>query len=160
MALDKWIAIVFLVICTVYGYSAYNYPLLPFERNMVFLPNTMPMVLSVLGVLFALLILLAPSPKADAAGDALGNINLKMWREYKVGQALGLIALMIVYALALRPIGFIAATTLFLVGAGWTLGERKLVTMICVALVGALCIWYLVQEALGIFLRPLPWFLS
>ena len=160
MALDKWIAIVFLVICTVYGYSAYNYPLLPFERNMVFLPNTMPMVLSVLGVLFALLILLAPSPKADAEGDALGNINLKMWREYKVGQALGLIALMIVYALALRPIGFIAATTLFLVGAGWTLGERKLVTMICVALVGALCIWYLVQEALGIFLRPLPWFLS
>jgi len=160
MALDKWIAIVFLVICTVYGYAAYSYPLLPFERNMVFLPNTMPMVLSVLGVLFALLILLAPSPKADAEGDALGNINLNRWREYKVGQALGLIALMIVYALALRPIGFIAATTLFLVGAGWTLGERKLVTMICVALVGALCIWYLVQEALGIFLRPLPWFLS
>jgi hypothetical protein len=32
--------------------------------------------------------------------------------------------------------------------------------MIVVALVGALCIWYLVQEALGIFLRPLPWFLS
>ena len=160
MALDKWIAIFFLVICTVYGYSAYNYPLLPFERNMVFLPNTMPMVLSVLGALFALLILLAPSPKADAEGDALGNINLNRWREYKVGQALGLIALMIVYALALRPIGFIAATTLFLVGAGWTLGERKLVTMICVALVGALCIWYLVQEALGIFLRPLPWFLS
>jgi len=160
MALDKWIAIVFLVICTVYGYAAYSYPLLPFERNMVFLPNTMPLVLSVLGVFFALLILLAPSPKADVEGDALGNINLKRWREYKVGQALGLIALMIIYALALRPIGFIAATTLFLVGAGWTLGERKLVTMICVALVGALCIWYLVQEALGIFLRPLPWFLN
>jgi len=160
MALDKWITIVFLVICTVYGYSAYNYPLLPFERNMAFLPNTMPMVLSVLGAFFALLILLAPSPKADASGDALGSINLKKWRDYKVGQALALIALMIVYALALRPVGFIAATTLFLVGAGWTLGERKLVTMIGVALVGALCIWYLVQEALGIFLRPLPWFLG
>jgi len=159
MALDKWIAIAFLVICIVYGYAAYNYPLLPFERNMVFLPNTMPMVLSALGAFFALLILLAPSPKADAEGDALGNINLGKWREYKVGQALGLIALMIAYALALRPVGFIAATTLFLVGAGWTLGERKLVTMIGVALVGALCIWYLVQETLGIFLRPLPWFL-
>ncbi len=160
MALDKWIAIFFLVICCVYGYAAYTYPLLPFERNMVFLPNTMPMVLSGLGVLFALLILLAPSPKADAEGDALGDINLKRWREYKVGQAFGLIALMIVYALTLRPLGFITATTLFLVGAGWTLGERKLVTMIGVALIGALCIWYLVQEALGIFLRPLPWFLS
>jgi putative tricarboxylic transport membrane protein len=100
MALDKWLAIAFLVICIVYGYAAYNYPLLPFERNMVFLPNTMPMVLSALGAFFALLILLAPSPKADAEGDALGNINLRKWREYKVGQALGLIALMIVYALA------------------------------------------------------------
>ena len=160
MALDKWIAVVFLLICVIYGYAAYTYPLLPFERFMTFLPNTMPMVLSVLGVSFALLILLAPSPKADADGDALGNINLAKWREYKVGQALGLITLMIVYALALRPVGFIAATTLFLVGAGWTLGERKLVTMISVALIGALCIWYLVQETLGIFLRPLPWFLS
>jgi putative tricarboxylic transport membrane protein len=160
MALDKCIAVVFLVICVIYGYAAYTYPLLPFELNMTFLPNTMPMVLSVLGVSFALLILLAPSPKADAEGDALGNINLKKWREYKVGQALGLIALMIVYALTLRPIGFIAATSLFLVGAGWTLGERKLVTMIAVALIGALCIWYLVQETLGIYLRPLPWFLS
>ncbi len=107
MALDKWIAVVFLVICVIYGYSAYTYPLLPFERNMTFLPNTMPMVLSVLGVSLALLILLAPSPKADALGDALGNINLKKWREYKVGQALGLIALMTLYALALRPVGFI-----------------------------------------------------
>jgi putative tricarboxylic transport membrane protein len=160
MALDKWIAVVFLVICVIYGYSAYTYPLLPFERNMTFLPNTMPMVLSILGISLALLILLAPSPKADTQGDALGNINLQKWREYKVGQALGLITLMTLYAFALRPVGFIAATTLFLVGAGWTLGERKLVTMICVALTGALGIWYLVQEALGIFLRPLPWFLS
>ena len=160
MALDKCIAVIFLVICVIYGYAAYTYPLLPFERNMTFLPSTMPMLLSVLGVSFALLILLAPSPKADAEGDALGNINLGKWREYKVGQALGLIALMIVYALTLRPIGFIAATSLFLVGAGWTLGERKLVTMIAVALIGALCIWYLVQETLGIYLRPLPWFLS
>jgi putative tricarboxylic transport membrane protein len=160
MALDKCIAVIFLVICIIYGYAAYTYPLLPFERNMTFLPNTMPMVLSVLGVSFALFILLAPSPKADAEGDALGNINLKKWREYKVGQALGLIALMIVYALTLRPIGFIVATSLFLVGASWILGERKLVTMIAVALIGALCIWYLVQETLGIYLRPLPWFLS
>ena len=160
MALDKWIAVVFLLICMIYGYSAYTYPLLPFERNMSFLPNTMPMVLSVLGIFFALLILLSPSPKPDADGDALGNINLRKWRGYKIGQALGLIVLMTLYALALRPAGFIASTTLFLVGAGWILGERKLPTMIFVALIGASAIWYLVQEALGIFLQPLPRFLG
>ena len=160
MALDKWIAVVFLLICIIYGYSAYSYPLLPFERNMSFLPNTMPMVLSVLGIFFALLILLSPSPNPDADGDALGNINLRKWREYKIGQALGLIALMTLYALALRPAGFIASTTLFLVCAGWILGERKLPMMIFVALIGASAIWYLVQEALGIFLQPLPRFLG
>ena len=160
MALDKWIAVVFLLISIIYGYSAYNYPLLPFERNMSFLPNTMPMVLSALGILFALIILFTPSPKPDAEGNALGNINPAKWRGYKVGQAFGLIALMTLYALTLRPVGFIAATTLFLVGAGWILGERKLVTMTCVALIGAAGIWYLVQETLGIFLQPLPRFLG
>ena len=81
-------------------------------------------------------------------------------RGYKTGQALGLIAAMVIYALALRPFGFIAATTLFLFGTEWILGERKLPIMILSAAVGAGCIWYLVQEALGIFLRPLPWFLT
>ena len=160
MALDKWIAILFLIISIVYGYAAFTYHLLPFERNMSFLPNTMPMVLSVFGALFAIMILLSPSPKPDESGDALGDINLAKWREYKVGQAIGLIVAMILYALAIRPIGFIAATTLFLVGSGWILGERKLPLMIGVALVGALTVWFLVQETLGIFLRPWPWFIE
>ncbi len=158
MALDKWIAAIFIVIALVYGYAAYTYPLLPFERNMAFLPNTMPMVLSVLGVVFALIILLTPGAKAE--GDALGDIDYARLREYKVGQALSLIGAMILYALALRPFGFIASTVLFLVGTGWILGERKLHIMILVASVGTGSIWFLVQQALGIFLRPLPWFIS
>ena len=160
MALDKWIALIFLAIALVYGYASYTYPLLPFERYMVFLPNTMPMVLSGLGILLSLIIILTPTKTADADGDALGDFDISRLRDYKTGQALGLIAAMVVYALALRPVGFIAATTLFLFGTGWILGERKLHIMIPSALVGAGCIWYLVQEALGIFLRPLPWFMS
>tara|TARA_B100000315_G_scaffold211190_1_gene207843 strand:- start:495 stop:977 length:483 start_codon:yes stop_codon:yes gene_type:complete len=160
MALDKWIALIFLVISVVYGYASYTYPLLPFERYMVFLPNTMPLALSGLGILFSLIIILAPGKTADADGDALGNLDISRLGDYKTGQALGLIAAMVVYALALRPVGFLAATTLFLVGTGWILGERKLHIMILSALVGAGIIWYLVQEALGIFLRPLPWFMT
>ncbi len=160
MALDKWIAVVFMVISLIYGYAAYTYPLLPFERAMSFLPNTMPMALSVLGVLLALIILMGRKPAVDDEGDTLGDIDLSRLREYKLGQALSLIGAMILYALALRPIGFLAATTLFLVGTGWILGERKLQVMIPVAMTGAGVIWYLVQETLGIFLRPLPWFLT
>jgi putative tricarboxylic transport membrane protein len=159
MALDKWIAVVFLAISLVYGYAAYTYPLLPFERNMVFLPNTMPMVLSGLGVLLSVIILVTRTT-ANGDGEPLGDVDISRLRDYQTGQALGLIAAMVVYALALRPIGFIAATTLFLFGTAWILGERKLPAMILSALLGAGCVWYLVQEALGIFLRPLPWFMS
>ena len=77
MALDKWIAAVFLLVSIIYGYAAFTYHLLPFERNMAFLPNTLPMVLSVFGGFFSLIILLTPSPKPDESGDALGSINKK-----------------------------------------------------------------------------------
>ena len=160
MAVDKSIALIFLVIALVYGYAAFTYPLLPFELNMTFLPNTMPMALSGLGILLSLIVILAPNKAADGDGPAPGDFDTSNLRQYKIGQALGLIAAMILYALALRPVGFILATTLFLVGTGWILGERKPLFMTMVALIGSGSIWYLVQEALGIFLRPLPWFLS
>jgi len=160
MALDKWIALFFLLLCVVYGYASFTYPLLPFERNMVFLPNTLPMALSGIGSIIAIIILAGPKGVADADGDVLGDIDVAKLREYKIGQALGLIGAMAIYALALRPVGFLGATTLFLVGTGWVLGERKLQIMIPVALLGAGSVWYLVQESLGIFLRPLPEFLS
>lgn len=159
MTLDKAIAVVFLVVALLYGYAAFNYPLLPFERNMSFLPNTLPTALSVIAIILAVIIILSPKAKPDASGDVLGDINIARLKEYKIGQALSLVAAMVLYAVALRPVGFVPATTLFLVGTGWILGERKLHIMIPVALVGAGSIWFLVQEALGIFLRPLPGFL-
>jgi len=160
MPLDKWIAVIFLAVSIVYGYESYTYELLPFERNMEFLPTTLPMALSVICAILSMIIIFSPKPVADAEGDALGSINIDKWREYKVGQALALVAIMIAYALTLRTLGFIASTTLFLVGSGWILGERKLPMMSAIALTGAGSVWYLVQEALGIFLRPLPWFIS
>lgn len=158
MALDRWVAIVFLAISLVYGYAAFNYPLLPFERNMVFLPNTLPMVLSVLGVIATLVILF--SPRAPRDPDGLGDIDRVQLREFKIGQTLGLVGAMVLYALLLRPIGFLAATTLFIAGTSIILGERKIHVLIPIAVVTAGGIWYLVQETLGIFLRPWPAFLS
>ena len=67
---------------------------------------------------------------------------------------------MILYALLLRPIGFLAATSLFIAGSSIVLGERKFHVLIPIAVVTAVAIWYLVQETLGIFLRPWPAFLS
>ena len=160
MSLERWIAVFFLVFSLVYGFAAWNYPLLPFEQNMVFLPNTLPMGLSLFGVLFSLILIFTTARSSEEDDDVLGGIDVAELRQYKFGQALAILAAMVIYALALRPVGFIGATTLFLVGGGMILGERKFHVLIPTAFIGTFVIWYLVQELLGVFLRPWPFFVQ
>jgi len=159
--LDKWIAALFLVVTIAYGYSTATYQLLPFERNMVFLPTTLPTGLTIIAALLCMLIILTPNqPTQDSDPETEDRGIAGYIEQYEVGQALYLILAMVAYALALRPIGFLATTTLFLIVTGWILGERKLRLMIPIAAFSAFSIWYLVQVTLGLYLRPLPWFLS
>ena len=152
MRLDRWIALVFLVIALIYGFTAFNFPILPFERGMAFLPNTLPKVLSVLAAAVSVFILVSPNKEASV-------ISMAEVRAFNLSQATGLAVCMVAYALVLRPVGFITATTLFIVSAGAILGERKLLLLIPIALTMALVIWYLVQQLLGIFLSPWPRFI-
>jgi len=62
----------------------------------------------------------------------------------------------VLYALTLRPLGFVGSTVGFLVLGAVLLGERRFHILIPVAAVAVGSIWYLVQEVLGIFLRPWP----
>jgi putative tricarboxylic transport membrane protein len=162
--LDKWIAAFFLVVTLAYGYSTVSYQLLPFERNMVFLPTTLPTGLTIISALLCMLIILTPSQQTQDSDpeteDTEQTGSARYIEQYEIGQALYLVLAMIAFALALRPIGFLATTTLFLIATGWILGERKLKLMIPIAAISAFSIWYLVQETLGLYLRPLPWFLS
>ncbi len=161
MTLDRAIAGIFVLLCLIYGYTAFvsmEASLLPFELNMTFLPNTMPKWLSVLGVIVGLVVVIQTGPKANDEIDA-GEIDYRNLRQYKLAQALFLLGLMLAYAMLLRPIGFLAATTLFLAAGSIILGERKYIVLIPIAVATAFIIWYLVQEVLGIFLRPWPWFI-
>ncbi len=162
MTLDRSIAFIFLILCIVYSYTAFismEASLLPFERNMSFLPNTMPKWLGVLGILCSLVVIFNTGPEhAHKPGD--GDINYRRLGDYKIGQALMLIGAMLAYALLLRTLGFLAATSLFLAGGSAILGERNLKLMIPISIAAAFFIWYLVQEVLGIFLRPWPFFLG
>ncbi len=157
MALDRWIALIFLLICLVYGYTAFftmDGQLPPFmQRNPVW-PSTFPKVLSVLGVALSLAILLGWEKASQS--DEPAEIDYRRLLDYNLGQALILIGLMIVYALVLRPIGFIAATSGFLILGPLVLGDRRWHLIIPIALVATICVWYLVQQVLGIFLRPWP----
>lgn len=160
MALDRWIAVFFLLICLVYGYTAFfmmDGSLPPFMKRNPIWPSTFPKVLSILGMLTALAVLV--TAKDDKEPDE-SAINYRRLGDYNIGQALFLMGLMVAYAVCLRPIGFLTATTLFLFIGGYLLGERRYHILIPVAAIASGTIWYLVQEVLGIFLRPLPWFIG
>jgi len=159
MALDRWIALVLLGICLIYGYTAWftmDEGLAPFMRRNPIWPSTFPKVLSILAIIASLIILLG----LEKSEEKIGEIDYRRLGDYHLGQALMLLALMVAYALLLRPGGFLFSTFGFLVGGSYILGERRWITMLVVSGIATGVVWYLVQVVLGIFLRPLPGFLS
>lgn len=163
MALDRWIALIFVTMCCIYGYAAFftmDQLLPPFmQRNPVW-PSTFPKILSIAGVFVGMIVLLGLEKQTGEKEPSATDINYRRLQDYNTWAAVGLLALMVAYALALRPIGFIAATILFLSLGGIILGERKFHILIPVAATATFIVWYLVQEVLGIFLRPWPFFLA
>lgn len=159
MALDRWVAFVILCAAMAYGYAAFftmDALLPPFMQRNPIWPSTFPKVLAVLAVLTSLIILLGfeKSPETTTEPD----IDYRRLGDYKLGQALVLLGLMVAYALLLRPAGFLLATGAFLTCGALTLGERKLHVLLPVATLASFVVWYLVDEVLGIFLRPWPIF--
>ncbi len=163
MALDRWIALIFVTFCCAYGYLAFftmDQLLPPFmQRNPVW-PSTFPKILSVLGVIVGLIVLLGFEKSKDEAEPSATEINYRRLQDYELGRALMLLGLMVVYAISLRPAGFLIATSVFLIAGSAVLGERKWHVMIPVSALAAGGVWYLVQEVLGIFLRPFPFFVG
>ncbi|MFV2002143.1 MAG: tripartite tricarboxylate transporter TctB family protein [Paracoccaceae bacterium] len=161
MALDRWLALIILLISLIYGYTAFFTmdgslpPIL--QRNPIW-PSTFPKILSSLAGVTALAIVLGLEKGDLEAGQQ--DIDYRRIFEYKIGQALIMLALMVAYALLLRTAGFLISTFGFLFIGGAVLGERRYVVLAIIALTAVGAVWYLVQQVLGIFLRPWPFFLG
>lgn len=90
MALDRWIALVFVAFCCVYGYAAFftmDQLLPPFmQRNPVW-PSTFPKILSVFGVIVGLVVLFGPRrlrapslrPPISTGGGCTNTSLVKPW---------------------------------------------------------------------------------
>ncbi|MEP2530120.1 tripartite tricarboxylate transporter TctB family protein [Shimia sp.] len=159
MALDRWIALVLLGICLAYGYAAWftmDGNLAPFMKRNPIWPSTFPKVLSVLATIASLTILLG----LEKAEEKEADIDYRRLMDYNLWQAVFLLVLMVAYALCLRPLGFIFSTSAFLILGSFLLGERKWHIMLIVSLIATFVVWYLVQQVLGIYLRPLPGFIG
>jgi len=160
MALDRWIALIIAFIFLIYGYTAFFQMdgLLPpiLQRNPVW-PSSFPKILSVIGIIGAVTVLLNLEKSDKQIGD---DVDIANWRKYKVFDALVLIGGMIVYALTLRALGFLAATFLFLSLGSVLLGERRFLLLILVSALASYGIWYLVDSVLGIYMTPFPAFIA
>lgn len=163
MELDRWIALFILVLCLAYGYAAYftmDALLPPFMQRNPIWPSSFPKILSVMGAITALIILLGLEKNEKPREEDPSVIVYRRLFQYKIGQAASLIGLMVAYALLLRPAGFLGSTIGFLVIGAIILGERGYLRLVIVAVIAAGVVWYLVQQVLGIYLRPLPVFLG
>ncbi len=127
----------------------------PFMQRNPIWPSTLPKLLSILGIATAIVVILS---KPFVPGE--GSIDYRKLGQYKLFHAISLMSMMVLYAVSLRPMGFLFSTAAFLFLSSFMLGERKLQLLLPVSIVTTLVIWYLVQEVLGIFLRPLPWFMG
>lgn len=105
MALDRWIALVILGISLAYGYAAWftmDASLPPFMQRNPIWPSTFPKVLAVLAILTSAVIVLGLE-KGDPGEQKTPDIDYRRLTDYHLGKALGLLGLMVLYALALRP---------------------------------------------------------
>jgi putative tricarboxylic transport membrane protein len=155
MALDRWIALIILGICLAYGYAAWftmDGSLAPFMRRNPVWPSTFPKVLSVIGIVLSTVILLGLEKSEPKPAD----IDYRRLGDYQLWQAIALLGLMVAYTLCLRPVGFLISTSAFLIVGALILGERKWYILLPVTFIATGSVWYLVQQVLGIFLRPLP----
>ena len=113
-------------------------------------------MLCVLAVLTSLFILLGFEKSPE--GGKKPDIDYRRLGDYHLTQALMLLGLMVAYALCLRPAGFLVSTFAFLSVGAFILDERKFHILLPVAATASGAVWYLVDEVLGIFLRPWPFF--
>jgi len=161
MALDRWIALIILMICMAYGYAAFftmDVGLPPVMQRNAIWPSTFPKILSVMAIALALSILLGQRKGEEEVKE--GDINYRRLMDYNIGQALLLLAMMAAYALMLRPVGFLISTVAFLTISAVVLGERRLQYLLPITVLATGVVWYLVQQVLGIYLRPLPYVLG
>lgn len=163
MTLERWIALVFVLFSLGYGYLAFvtmDQLLPPFMQRNPIWPSTFPKALAILGVIVGMAVIFGPKKMAELDQTAQVDINYRRLHEYKLGQALALLFLMVIYAICLRPVGFLISTSFFLILGSTILGERKWFFSVPISVVTATGVWYLVQQVLGIYLRPFPFFMG
>ncbi len=125
-----------------YGYHATQIPGYPGDEYEPFTASTLPYALAGAGALLSLLLICFPG--GERLQRESGN-----WR-----LVFALLLLMLAYGLALGWLGFLVATTLFLIGGIRLMGEQSLAFTCKVSLPFTLIFWALLTKGLNVYLEP------
>ena len=138
-------ALFFLVLSIAYGYSASEIRLHPGDEYEAMTARTLPYVLSGLGVVLSFALLLGGRHEKPPAGT-LSRLDWK--------PVLLLLGITIVYGLTINWLGFLVATTLFLIAGFRILGEKRLKILLGVAIPFVFIFWFGLTQLLDIYLAP------
>ncbi len=138
-------ALFFLVLSISYGYFASEIRLHPGDEYEAMTARTLPYVLSGLGVALSFALLLGGKHEAPPAGT-LSRLD---WKPVLI-----LLGLTLLYGLTIDWLGFLLATTLFLIAGFRTLGEKRLKILLGVAVPFVFIFWFGLTQMLDIYLAP------
>jgi putative tricarboxylic transport membrane protein len=137
-------AMFFLVLSIVYGFLAYEIKLYPGDEMEAMTARTLPLFLSGLGILFSLNLLVTGNKN-----DLGRNIAGLDWKPVIL-----LMLLSLAYGFALDWLGFLISTTLFLIAGFRILGEKRVKTLLLVAVPFVFIFWFGLTQMLDIYLAP------
>ena len=154
---DRVSGLIFLLACLIYGYQTTQIQLFPGDEYEAFTARTLPYLLTFAGIVMSLLlIVMSPSrPCSDNSSLEQSSDQDLDWR------LLGsFVILMVGYGIGLTWLGFVLATSLFLLIGFWLLGERRKVVLLGASFPFVTLFWLLLTKVLDIYLEPGYLFLS
>lgn len=142
--------LLFLALFISYGILASKIPLDFFSEQDSFNARSLPLAISVAGTLVSLLLILfSDRHKEDTSAEAVSHTATQLnWIP-----TLLLVVIMIMYGVVLDYLGFLLATTGFLIAGYLIMGERRPAILLLASLPLVAGFW-LILSTLGIYLSP------
>ncbi|MGF1697965.1 tripartite tricarboxylate transporter TctB family protein [Vibrio kyushuensis] len=141
---DRVGAIIFLLVCLVYGYQSTLIPLFPGDEYEPFTARTLPTLLTFAGIGLSLILLVTGQKDQDSG--AVSDFDWKL--------LIAFLCLMALYGVGLTYLGFVLATSLFLLAGFYLLGERRKSVLLGASFPFVIAFYLLLTEALDVYLEP------
>ncbi|RJX72867.1 tripartite tricarboxylate transporter TctB family protein [Vibrio sinensis] len=141
---DRVGALIFLLVCLCYGYQTTLIPLFPGDEYEPFTARTLPILLTFAGVALSLMLLVTGQPDSEQA--SVKGLNWKL--------LIGFLILMALYGVGLTYLGFVIATSLFLLAGFYILGERRKKVLFGASFPFVGAFYLLLTQGLDVYLEP------